>query len=304
MGIKLKTQYRFCCELSMLDQLVIYHAGCSDGFIAGLIAYQHYSTMTPMPAYAVIAVDVSRLSQEIEQLPPAHKLLSFDLAYSQATFDKLLAKYPTAEVYDHHKSTAETCRCHPQLHFDNDISGCMLAWRYYHGGAIPPAIVLYVQDRDLWTWREPKSRAITAWLYPELKKMFDDRAGFETAKHFLLGNEWLHTAWTCGESILRTDADNIAAIARNHYVKRVGEHNVAIVNSPVYGSELGEKLAATNDYALVWWVERVGDVRVSLRSRKGGADVSAVARRYGGGGHANAAGFTTSLVKFTEMFPV
>lgn len=288
----------------MLQQLVIYHANCSDGFTAGLIAYEGLSKANASTSFEVLPIDVARLSEEIDRLPPAAHLISFDLAFSQATFDKLLVKYPTAVVYDHHKSTAETCRPHPQLHFDNNVSGAMLAWRYYHGDEKPPALVRYVQDRDLWLWQMPGSRAVNAWLYPELKKMFGSATAFTGAMHLLTGDVWVRGAWKRGESILQVDADNVEAIARNHYVKRVGEHDVAIVNSAVYGSELGEKLAAAHDYALIWWVQRVGEVNVSLRSRKGGADVSVVARGHGGGGHANAAGFKMPVAAFATTFLV
>jgi phosphoesterase RecJ-like protein len=51
-------------------------------------------------------------------------------------------------------------------------------------------------------------------------------------------------------------------------------------------------LAARDVQAVVMFkAERPGEVRVSLRS-KAGVDVRAVAARYGGGGHTNAAGFT------------
>jgi nanoRNase/pAp phosphatase (c-di-AMP/oligoRNAs hydrolase) len=51
-------------------------------------------------------------------------------------------------------------------------------------------------------------------------------------------------------------------------------------------------------YAAGWRVERDGDVVYSLRSRSG-FDVSSVAKRFGGGGHAAAAGFRTSTISHT-----
>ena len=44
----------------------------------------------------------------------------------------------------------------------------------------------------------------------------------------------------------------------------------------------------------LWYVDSAGKVRVSLRS-EGDYDVSGIAKRYGGGGHKNAAGFTATL---------
>lgn len=40
----------------------------------------------------------------------------------------------------------------------------------------------------------------------------------------------------------------------------------------------------------------------SLRSREGGADVSEIAKAYGGGGHRNASGFRVSFERFAKEF--
>lgn len=47
---------------------------------------------------------------------------------------------------------------------------------------------------------------------------------------------------------------------------------------------------------IVWWRDKEM-FRVSLRS-KGSLDVSAIAKRHGGGGHANAAGFECAKLPF------
>jgi nanoRNase/pAp phosphatase (c-di-AMP/oligoRNAs hydrolase) len=49
-------------------------------------------------------------------------------------------------------------------------------------------------------------------------------------------------------------------------------------------------MAAGEPFAACYWDTPDGRV-FSLRSREDGVDVSAIAKRYGGGGHRNASGF-------------
>jgi nanoRNase/pAp phosphatase (c-di-AMP/oligoRNAs hydrolase) len=50
---------------------------------------------------------------------------------------------------------------------------------------------------------------------------------------------------------------------------------------------------------LVWQLADDGEAKVSLRSQ-GSLDVAAIAVRYGGGGHRNAAGFRMPLKSFMQ----
>ena len=69
---------------------------------------------------------------------------------------------------------------------------------------------------------------------------------------------------------------------------------VPIVNAPYINiSELVGKLAETAPFALGWFQRADGLYAYSLRSRgPDGVDVSEIAKKYGGGGHRNSAGFT------------
>jgi hypothetical protein len=67
--------------------------------------------------------------------------------------------------------------------------------------------------------------------------------------------------------------------------------NVPVVNSPILQSEVGNVLAKGKPYAAVWYDDRNGVRRWSLRSDEDGLDVSKIAKAYGGGGHKHAAGF-------------
>ena len=57
-----------------------------------------------------------------------------------------------------------------------------------------------------------------------------------------------------------------------------------------------EKMAKGKPFAACYWDTPKGRV-FSLRSSDDGADVSEVAKQYGGGGHRNASGFTVSFAQ-------
>jgi len=69
------------------------------------------------------------------------------------------------------------------------------------------------------------------------------------------------------------------------------------VCAPVFQSDVGEALyrrAVKENLplraAVVWYVSEDGSIKASLRSAEGGADVSVMAKKRGGGGHLRAAG--------------
>ena len=68
----------------------------------------------------------------------------------------------------------------------------------------------------------------------------------------------------------------------------------AVNASPVDTSELLESLAVGHPFALSWSVRFDGVFQYSLRSSANGLDVSEIAKAYGGGGHAHAAGFQSN----------
>lgn len=66
---------------------------------------------------------------------------------------------------------------------------------------------------------------------------------------------------------------------------------VPCVNAPFWSiSELVEELCEGHPFAFGWHISDKGRAVYSLRSR-GEYDVSELAKRWGGGGHKNAAGF-------------
>lgn len=75
----------------------------------------------------------------------------------------------------------------------------------------------------------------------------------------------------------------------------IGGQEIWVANIPyTLTSDAGNLMARGEPFAACYWDTPNGRV-FSLRSTKDGADVSAIAKSYGGGGHVNASGFQMPL---------
>lgn len=169
-------------------------------------------------------------------------------------------------------------------------SGAVLAWRHFHGAEPVPEILLYIEDRDLWRWQLPNSRAVSAAL--EARNVLRDfRCLVQLAGP--VGDLAAE-----GAALLRQQQLYVDALASLGLLRRglLGETPHYVVNSYLLHSEVGNVLATRGasehraPLAAVWHQGCDGRFKVSLRSI-GDCDVAAIAEQFGGGGHKNAASF-------------
>ena len=71
--------------------------------------------------------------------------------------------------------------------------------------------------------------------------------------------------------------------------------DVMVVNTSQWISEIGNALAPHCDFAVMWYYDHeAGNIKVSLRTSVESIDISEISRKFGGGGHKKAGGFTLS----------
>ncbi len=194
-------------------------------------------------------------------------------------------------VLDHHRtaemelfglSSGSNCGL---IRFDMTKSGARLAWDYFFRDEPIPWLVSYVEDRDLWSWKLPMSKEVSAAIasYP---------------KDFALWEKWgqqKEIPWelvTEGAAILRYQQQQIDNACKNAVEITLDGHRVLCVNSAMLISEIAGKLAIGRPFGATFFIRSDGKKVWSLRSDQDSVDVSEVARRRGGGGHFHAAGFT------------
>lgn len=264
----------------MLDpnsiNLVIYHANCTDGFGA---AYSAWKLLGDRAEYH---------AAKYGEPPPDVKgknVVVLDFSYDNATTKLLMKEAKGFLVIDHHKSAMVELHDVSCTHFDMNHSGAMLSWRFFHPGKEAPRLIQFIEDRDLWKWEIPYSKEFSAAFdmvkfdFEEFDKYLDDSA--------------VDDAQERGAYILAYSKTVISKIAKHATPRKLVGKDVLVVNSPHWMSEIGNTLGPRCDFAVIWyWDHDTRQVKVSLRAHHDDADVSEVAKRYGGGGHRKAAGFS------------
>lgn len=263
-----------------MTEYILYHKGCDDGFGA---AYAAWKALGDKAIYIPCAYGEPPPDMEV-----GAKVTLVDFSYKRDVLFNLREYHPDLTVIDHHKTAQEDLAGLDDIFtvFDMQHSGAWLAWQHFHSLPIPE-LLLYVEDRDLWRKALPKSEEVTAAL-----RSFEQ--DFEVWD--ILAAMKMETLAQDGTAILRYINQQVDYIVnlKAHWGK-VKEYTVPMVNSPVFQSEIAHKLCEIEQgvpFSVVYHDRKDGLREFSLRSLPG-FDVSEVAKAMGGGGHENAAGFTT-----------
>jgi hypothetical protein len=275
----------------MTDYVVLYHANCNDGFGA---AWAIQPCISPPARFIAVSYD--------EPVPAAAKepgvfVDIVDFSYPRAELVELCKTAKQVNVYDHHKTAQQALENWPdkpenlQVVFDMTKSGAVIVWEHFHTAPVPK-LLQYVQDRDLWTWALPNSKEVNAVIELAVKTFaeWDGLArGFEQSLDTVVG---------VGKCLVEQESKLVDQHLTKAWPSEIDGHRALFVNATVHRSELGHRLLELSpnvEVAAIYWDEDATKRVVSLRSRKGGVDVSELAKKRGGGGHPSAAGYTVHI---------
>ncbi len=252
--------------------VVLYHADCTDGFGAAWALWKRF----PRAKY----IPVKHGQSPPSGLAGQHVVMA-DFSYGREVIEQIHREAASFQILDHHITAQAALAGLSYAYFDMKKSGAVLAWEWAHEEPVP-WLLQYVQDKDLWEWRLPKSREISAALasYP-----------FDFAVWDGLDQEVLEIE---GRAILRLEGNLIDKIVEEAVLVSFQGETVPAVYSTIMTSQIGERLCQGFPFCLIWH-QQDGRRYFSLRSRAGTTDVSAIAAKFGGGGHVNAAGFSLPL---------
>ena len=263
-----------------MSMICIYHANCTDGFAAAWVVYRTFEDVEFFPAsYGENPPDVT-----------GKNVIIVDFSYKRPVLMEMAAKAETILIIDHHKSAQEDLIDLPAnvtAIFDMNHSGAVLTWMSLQKTMSYPWLLRHIEDRDLWRFRLAGTREIHALLtsYPFSFELWNNFMGDSRQK---LADR--------GEDILRKQRKDIADIIKETRRRMIIDGvEVNVVNiPPMWSSDAGHILGAGEPFAATYYDSK--DSRVfSLRSAENGYDVSAIAKKYGGGGHKHAAGFKMPL---------
>jgi oligoribonuclease NrnB/cAMP/cGMP phosphodiesterase (DHH superfamily) len=261
--------------------LCLYHDHCADGFAAALAVWLVYGD-----SFEYLPVRYGEEPPEILN----RDVIIVDFSYPRKTLERMKIASSEILVIDHHQTAEDDLKGLDYCIFDNSKSGAVLAWEHFHPAMQVPDLFKYVQDRDLWKWELPNSREINASLRI-LKK------DFKVWKDACFNDAYFKTLASEGFAIVKYQDSCIESVVNRADIKiiELGGYDVPIINVTHLVSETVGALAKFYPFAVGYY--DLPDRRYfSLRSRqKTGVNVAEIAKQYGGGGHANAAGFSILL---------
>ncbi len=322
-----------------MKPLVIYHANCTDGFGAAFTAWlklgdeAEYLPMDYMKTDGKSPADLLH-KFSTERIPGARiserEVFILDFSLPRCVMDWIFQIAKRVVWLDHHKTAFEMwigdvpkkgwiCQrlnCtednpsgNVHIELNNNKSGALLAWEYFHPITKVPKLIQHIDDRDRWQFKLEGSKelhAVLASYQPWTFEMWE--------AHFLVGNVRFNALKDEGAAILRAHNQHVQAALKQArpcairwFDGEVDGHPAVNVfsglaaNAPAFlASDLGHELAnQSGTFALVWSMAGDGQVHCSLRSN-GEYDVSTIAKAFGGGGHRNAAGFSTDIDTLLE----
>lgn len=287
---------------------VVYHKDCPDG-VTSLWCVHHYAKEHEYESIPMCA-GVDPINDFTNK-----KIIFMDVCPSFNTLLVLSNVATSVTILDHHKSAYDMYEKNKEILdtmsnlnfiFDMNRSGCQITWDYFFEGNPRPWFIEYVADRDLWSWQLKNSKEINSAL--DCLNLLD-ASNFEHMDKLL--------------TFLPTDIDELVTVGNiiNSYQKKLVEKqvkqsnegilevdnmeyyvNVGTINHLVsdLGNELTKKLTSENiipDFAVVWNYDiKEKMYYVSLRGHNLSPDLSKIAKHFGGGGHAKAAGFKISNI--------
>jgi len=228
-----------------------------------------------------------------DQVEAAEQVIVTDFSFPVEEM-KRLAEGREMVWIDHHKSA--------MLEFEgiaDDWSGirdlseaaCVLTWKYFFPNRPVPRAVVLIGDRDIWRWAEEDTGPFNESLYNRdhdankaefWKPLFEDDQAVLT--RMIEEGTWLR-------AINLRSVDHMMA-ARSFEIRFEGYRTLA-VNTRGNG-DIGN-YGRDRDYEIVYtYVDemRAGGLTTVVTLFSDKVDVSVIAKRYGGGGHAGAAGFS------------
>ncbi len=252
---------------------VLYHANCYDGFGS---AWAAWKALNDTAKYLPV-----KYGDPPPNLPNDAVVFILDFSYSKQILLDLKQQVAELTLIDHHKTAQEDLAGLDFAIFDMSKSGAMLAWQFWHPNIAIPDLIAYIQDRDLWQFELPKSQEVFA----ALSSYSMDFQVWDKLDLNLLMQE--------GEPIFRFLKQSVKNICDQSTFQDLGGYVVPVVNATSFFSDISYELCCRypeSPFAAYYFDRADGMRQWGLRSTNK-FDVGAIAKKYGGGGHRDAAGF-------------
>ena len=261
-----------------MSVLCIYHKNCADGFGAA-IAVKKYCEMASLACDFLAAQFGDAIPDVTDK-----DVFIVDFSYPRKTLLLMKEQAKSLKVIDHHKTAQADLQGLDFCVFDMQRSGAVLTWHTLLPDEPLPLLLAYIQDKDIWQWKLPSSKAVSAALQI-LPMTFDQWEVY-------LDDSRIEELISQGEPLLNYQNVQINKASKGPLpMANIAGFMVPCINVTHLQSEIGNVISEGYPFAAMYM--DVEDKRVySLRSKDDGIDVSLIAKKFAGGGHKHAAGFS------------
>jgi oligoribonuclease NrnB/cAMP/cGMP phosphodiesterase (DHH superfamily) len=265
------------------------------------------------------------------QDPPdckGRKVWLLDFTYPRKVlFDKVLIPSTQTTIYDHHKSAEADLqgiknelwdrgvqRDGDKIIFDMQRSGAGITYddlEAIHGkkkgfhlprynGERRQRLIDYIEDRDIWNWKLPNSKEVSAWI-TTVPMTFKDYDALAEDLNLAPGFDDIVSKGAAILAYIDLFGEKACASARFESIGtyKVPTINIQYMNSSDHLHKLQE-IHPDAPFVAGYHRRLDGKWQFGLRSI-GDFDVSEVAKTYGGGGHKNAAGFQVEWLPWEKL---
>ena len=281
-----------------MTKIVIFHRD-NDGYAAASVAYSKFGD------------DAEYIHVQYGEDPPVRlasltsedEVYILDFSYSRVICEEINLRCGKLVILDHHETAEEELKGLDYAIFDQEHSGNVLAYKYFHKNEILTTFHELIQDYDLWRFKYgDETRALNLGLdsiYPDKK----DTKAFLAAMIKLNDPSNLEKVLEVGRILRKKQVNEVNKVkySRDGY-KLVEFHGIrfAMYNTGHNINELAEALyndpEVDTDATLSYFVNNKTVVFNMRSSKTSGIAVNKIAKAMGGGGHKNAAGFPLPLV--------
>lgn len=300
---------------------VLFHHPCSDGITAAAVVHKFYSDTDHEPEF--IAADyaaVGDVDAMIEKYRDKHILL-VDFSFKKKVIEALQQVTASIVIIDHHKTAladledfqvyelegTENTIVDVDVNnvletigkqvvvavFDMKESGASLTYKFFNPSKEVPIFVRYVKDIDIAQHKLPRFKDFQ-WYSRSLP--FDVKV---MAKQIDVTKDDLEKNFDDGAAIFKFVTTRLNVLKDNVLEGNMGGKTFGyLVTDYALASEMANFIVQEMgfDFGVCGYFSKAG-MGFSLRSIAP-LDVSAIAKEFGGGGHAQAAGFN---LKFNEV---
>lgn len=273
-----------------------------DGECAGAIVYKFYKRdrdydlVSNEPPCEFHSINYNN-DFPFDTIEPNETVIIVDFSlHKEGEFQKLKEITDKIIWIDHHKTSIEKHKGFECAGIRRDgISGCELTWEYFYPVKKVPRVVKLLGDYDIWAFKYGED---TNYLQTGIR-LYDTKPQSDMWIQWLSDNSSLNPVLGDGEISLRYRNNYYASLVKSWGFNTEFEgYRVIACNAGSVSSQLFDTVPEDSYDIMMPFVFDGKQWTVSLYTKRNDIDCSEIAKKYGGGGHKQAAGFQCKELPF------